>query len=340
MTWNRAAVAAAIALAMLAVAVGAYNAVGLLRGARASVQRPSSSLVSLPGTLFLAQGGAIYRLRGGSFKQITPEEGWMQPAASADRKRLVAVKRSANYSDLYLLDVTGSVLAQLTHNSARRADLNHWAFYPHFSPDGSTVFYSYDPKDPQNTYRVDLAIFFRPADAPSSTSEATSWTVPNEYTGGDVDPVPLNGALIFARYSIDEQSQVHSQVWLQVQPGSPGVALTAPGDDCSQPAVSRDGRRIAMVCRHGDLRSADVEVASLDLASGSIGTPTSLFKGELPASPAFSPDGGSVAFLAPAPPGGPFQLWTVPASSKAGSPRQITQNLGFDSGSAPVWVAS
>jgi Tol biopolymer transport system component len=340
MSWHRATVSAALALAMLAVSVGAYNAVGLLRGGGASVQRPSSSLVSLPGTLYLAQGGAIYRLRGRSFKQITPDAGWAQPAVSADGKRLVAVKRSANSSDLYLLDVNGGVLAQLTHNSARRADLNHWAFYPHFSPDGSTVFYSYDPKDPRNTFRVDLAIFSRPANPPSSTSDAIGWTAPNEYTGGDVDPIPVNGALIFTRYSIDELSQVHSQVWLQARPGSPGVALTAPGDDCAQPAVSRDERRLAMICRHGELRSAELEVAPLDPSSGSIGTPTLLVKGELLASPTFSPDGSSVAFLAPAPPGGPFQLWTAPASPQAGSPRQITQNLGFDSGSAPVWVAS
>jgi Tol biopolymer transport system component len=335
--WKRAGVGAALALAMLAVSIGAYNAVGLLRGARASVERPSSSLVSLPGTLYLAQDGAIYRLRDGSFKQITPDAGWAQPAVSPDGKRLVAVKRSLNSSDLYLLDASGNVVAQVTHNGARRADLSHWAFYPHFSADGSAVFYSYDPKDPYNTYRVDLAIFSRSPGQPSG--EATRWTVPDQYTGGDIDPIPLNGALIFTRYSIDEQSEVHSQVWLQAGPGSPGVALTAPGDDCAQPAVSRDERRLAMICRHGDLRSSALEVASLDLNSVSIGTPTSLASGELIASPAFSPDGRSVAFLAPAPPGGPFQLWTVPASPQASSPRQITQNLGFDSSSAPVWVA-
>ena len=337
MNWKRAGVGAALALAMLAVSLGAYNAVGLLRGAGASIERPSSSLVSLPGTLYLAQAGAIYRLRDGSFKQITPDAGWTQPAVSADGKRLVAVKRSVNSSDLYLLDATGHVLAQLTHNGARRADLSHWAFYPHFSADGSAVFYSYDPKDPYNTYRVDLAIFTRPASP--FAGEATRWTVPNQYTGGDVDPIPLNGALIFTRYSIDEQSNVHSQVWLQAGPRSPGVALTAPGDDCAQPAVSPDERRLAMICRHGDLRSAGLEVAPLDLNSVSIDTPTSLVKGELLGAPAFSPNGHDIAFLSPAQPGGPFQLWTVPDSGQSGSPRQITQNLGFDSGSAPVWVA-
>lgn len=337
MRWKKAAASAALALAMVAVSVGTYLAVGLLRGGMGSVEHPSSSLVSLPGTMYVTQGGAIYRLRKGSFKQITSDAGWTQPAVSPDGTRLVAVKRSVNSSDLYLLDTGGKVQAQLTHNGVRRADLNHWAFYPRFSADGSAVFYSYDPKDPYNTYRVDLAIFSRPADPLGGA--ATRWTLPNLYTGGDADPVPLKGALIFTRYSIDDQSQVHSQVWLQAGPESPGVALTAATDDCAQPAVSPDERRLAMVCRHRDTRSADLEVAALDLSSVSIGAPTSVFKGELLASPAFSPDGQSLAFLAPAPAGGPFQLWTVPDSGQVTAPRQITQNLGFDSSSAPVWVS-
>lgn len=333
---RKVAASAVLAVAMVAVALGTYLAVGLLRGGRGAVAHPTSSLVSLPGTVYLTQGGAIYQLRRGSFKQITTDAGWAQLGASADGRRLVAVKRSVNSSDLYLLDTSGRVQAQLTHNGVRRADLNHWAFYPRFSPDGSVVFYSYDPKDAYNSYRVDLAIFSRPADPLAGV--ATRWTLPNLYTGGDADPVPLKGALIFTRYSIDDHSRVHSQVWLQAGPGSAGVALTVPGDDCAQPAVSPDEQRLAMVCRHGDPRSADLEVAGLDLGSVSIGAPTTLVSGELLASPAFSPDGHSLAFLAPAPPGGPFQLWTVPASAPVVSPRQITQNLGVDSDSAPVWV--
>ena len=55
------------------------------------------------------------------------------------------------------------------------------------------------------------------------------------------------------------------------------------------------------------------------------------------ASPAFSPDGKTIAFLAPASPGGHFQLWTVGSSGPA-SLRQITSDLALDSASAPVWI--
>jgi Tol biopolymer transport system component len=164
--------------------------------------------------------------------------------------------------------------------------------------------------------------------------------VPNEYTGGDVNPIPFSGGLIFTRYSIDTRSRVHSQVWIQAGPGSPGLPLTAPTDDCAQPAISPDEKQIAMVCRHGDLRTSDLVVAPLEGTTPTLGAITPLVEGDLLASPAFSPDGRSVAYLAPAPPGGPFQLWTVPASPNAGPPLQVTRNLGFDSGSAPVWIAS
>ncbi|HVC75848.1 MAG TPA: hypothetical protein VND96_04955 [Candidatus Micrarchaeaceae archaeon] len=335
---KQALVSAALVGAMALFTISTYTALGSWRGASAQVEHPASSLVSLPGTVYLAQGGAIYRLHGGAFKQITPEPGWAQPAASPDGSHLVAVKRSLNFADIYLLGADGQVQARLTNNTSRQLEANHWAFYPHFSPGG--LFFSYDPKDPYNTHRVDLAIFSRPADP--AANESTDWSQPNPYTGGDVGPWPLAQGLIFTRYSIDTRFQVHSQVWLQSGPGTAGTALTAPPDDCAQPAVSPDGKLIAMVCRHGQLRTADLAVAPLHLASSSIGAPVTFVSGQLVASPSFAWNGMAIAYLAPASPGGPFQLWTIaaPAPGKAGSPIQVTQNLGFDSASAPVWLGS
>lgn len=336
-------ISGALVVGMVLFGIGTYTVMGSLRGTGARVEHPASSLVSVPGTLYLAQGGAIYRLHGASFKQITPEAGWTQPAASPDGSRLVAVKRSLNFADIYILGADGQVQARLTNNISRRVEANHWAFYPRFSPDGSSVFFSYDSKDPYNTYRVDLAIFSRPAD-PAAAAQPTGWTQPNPYTGGDVGPLPLRQGLLFTRYSIDARSQVHSQVWLQGQggPGTAGTALTVPADDCAQAAVSPDGRFLAMVCRHGQLRTADLVVAPLDLTSGSIGAPTTLVSGRLVASPSFSGDGTAIAYLSPASAGGQFQLWTVefPAPGKAAAPVQVTQNLGFDPTSAPVWLGS
>jgi TolB protein len=330
-------IGAGLVVAMLAFAIGVYHVAAALKGDHNAIRRPTAISASpLPGTMYVVQAGAVYRFQHGSFNQVTSDEGWMQPSA-APGGQLVAVRRGQNYSDLYLLSSSGRQLAQLTHNSTLGAvETNHWAFYPRMSPDGQTLFYAFDPKDPYNNYRVDLAIF---ASRVTAGSRPVDWTTPNEFTGGDVMPVPLkDGGLIYAKYSIDDQSQVHSQLWVQRRAGSAGLALTPPALGCSQPAISPDEKSIAMVCNKGSNQSAELDVASFDSTSLTLGPPTTLVSGRLVASPAFSPDGKTIVFLAPSTPSGGFQLWTV-NPGVAGSVRDITTDLGLDSTSAPVWLA-
>jgi Tol biopolymer transport system component len=80
-------------------------------------------------------------------------------------------------------------------------------------------------------------------------------------------------------------------------------------------------------------------VAAFNEAAPSLGVPGPLVAGRLVASPVFSPDGKTIAYLAPAETQGPFQLWTVQPSGTPAS-RQITTDLGLDSQSAPVWLAT
>jgi len=327
---------------MIAFGFATYHVAGYMRAGRPHVQRPNQiTAASLPGTMYVEQDGAIYRFRHGRFTQITSESGWMQPAASPDGSKLVAVRRQPNWSDLYLLATTGRVVAQLTHDSSAKVELNHWALYPRFSPDGTQLFYAYDPKDPYNAYRVDLAIFASPSDPASQSS--LEWTYPNQYTGGDLGPLPLSGGgLIFTRFSIDLQAKVHSQIWLQARPGSAGVALTKPEADCLQPALSPDQKLLAMVCTNGQAETAKLEVATFDPATLTLGAPTLLAGDQMFASPSFSPDGATIAYFAPATAGGPFQLWTLPSAepAKVVAPRQITTELALDSTSAPVWLST
>ena len=333
MRWG---IAAGLIAAMVAFGVGVYFFAGMLRAGHHLVRKPSEvSAPSLPGTMYIIQAGALYRFQHGSFTQITSESGWMQPSA-APNDELVVVQRQANFSDLYLLSSSGKTVAQLSHNSSTQAvEDNHWTFYPRFSPDGGSVFYDFDPKDPFNSYRVDLAIFASPM---HPGARAMEWTSPNDYTGGDVQPVPLrDGSLLYTKYSIDDSFQVHSQIWIQRQAGSDGVALTAPEMGCGSPAVSADEKLMVMVCNRGSNTSAELDVAALDIAHLTLGSPATLVSGRLVASPAFSPDGKSVAFLAPDSPGAHFQLWTV-GSSGPTSLKQITSDLALDSTSAPVWL--
>jgi TolB protein len=330
-------IGAGLVIAMLAFGIGIYRTAAALKADHSVMRRPTAITASpLPGTMYLVQAGAVYRFQHGSFSQVTADDGWTQPAATPSGQ-LVVVKREENYSDLYLLSTSGRQVAQLTHNSSPGSvESNHWAFYPRLSPDGQTLFYAFDPKDPYNNYRVDLAIF---ASRVNTATGPLAWTQPNQFTGGDVTPVPLkDGGLIYTKYSIDDQSQVHSQVWIQRRAGSVGVALTTADLGCGQPAISPDEKSVAMVCNRGSGQSAELDVASFDAASLTLGPPTTLVSSELVASPTFAPDGKTIAFLAPSTPGGGFQLWTA-NPSVAGSVRDITTDLGLDSTSAPVWLA-
>jgi len=326
-----------LVIAMLAFGMGVYHAAGLLKGGHRAVHRPTEvSAPPLPGTMYVVQGAAIYRFRHGNFTQLTPEDGWMQPSA-APQNELVAVRRQPNFSDLYLLTTGGKIVAQLSHDSSTvAAEDNHWAFYPRFSPEGTLLYYDFDPKDYFDSYRIDLAIFASPLDA---NGRAVEWTQPNDYTGGDVSPLPLRGGgLIYTRYSIDDSFQVHAQIWVQKRARSTGQALTAPELGCSEPALSPDEKLIAMVCNKGASQTAELDVATFDPTTLTLGSPAALVTGQLVASPTFSPDGKMIAFLAPSTAGGGFQLWTVGSSGPA-SARDITTDLGLDSTSAPVWVA-
>jgi len=322
-------------LAMLAFGIGVYHAAGYFKADHVIVHRPNEiSAPALTGTIYVVQSGAVYRFEHGSFTQITSEDGWMQPA-SGPSGQLVVVRRQNNFSDLYLLSTSGRKLGQLTHNaSSASVESNHWSFYPRFTPDAGTFFFASDQKDPYNSYLVDLAIYALDA----SSGRAVQWTSPNEFTGGDVNPVPLRGGgLLYTKYSIDDSFKVHSQIWVQKRQGSAGQALTTSELGCAQPALSPDQKLIAMVCTKGSNLSAELEVATFDSTTLAMGSPATLVSGQMVASPSFSPDGATIAYLAPVSPGGHFQLWTVGSSGPA-SARAITTDLGLDSTSAPVWV--
>ena len=103
-------VAACLVVAMVAFGFGVYQAAEHLRASRNEVHRPTEvSAPSVPGTMYVVQDGAIYRLQSGAFKQITDEAGWMQPSA-APNNQLVAVRRQGNYSDMFLLSDSGATV--------------------------------------------------------------------------------------------------------------------------------------------------------------------------------------------------------------------------------------
>jgi Tol biopolymer transport system component len=357
---------------MAGFGLGVYHVLGSFKTdttKAATNPTESAAIFALPGTLYLSQEGTIYKLQGQKFTAITDNRGWMQPAILADGS-LLAVRRDADYSDLFHLDAGGRVIAQLTNDKGKAIEDNHWVFFPRASPSGSSVFYSYDA--PKFGFRVDIAIWSSPLGTTTATPRAGNgttgkqWTQPNEYTGGDVQPVPLaGGGLIYVGYGIDPKEHINATILLASGPQRQSVPLTAIEDDCSAPSLSPDGRTVAMICTHGT-QVASLEVASFD--GKRLGPLRTVVTGGLVAAPVWAPDGSGLAYLAPAATGGRFQLWwlagaasaavpatpspsavprgttpvpspSVPATAVPGlaAPLQVTTNLDFDATSAPAW---
>jgi hypothetical protein len=334
---------------MAGFGVAVHAALGLVRHVRPSAAGAASATppsladlrpeVRLPGSLYLASGGDLLRLRGDTVSAVLRHDAnrrWMQPAVATDGS-LVLVARGAQSSDLWTVGGDGDGARRLTDDAAPRLrdgslERDHWAFHPRPGGDGR-LWYSYDA--PKAGFRVDLAVWSRRA----GTAAATRWSTPEGYTGGDVEPLPLpSGGVIFARYTIDGQEHIRSRLWLQSSPRDPGRPLTAAADDCSQPDLSPDGGMLAMVCTRGQ-QAAYLEVAGFD--GRSLGAPRQLQGGPLCAFPTWAPDGHSLVYMAPDPAGQGFALWWLDGASAAAPapPRQVVEGLVLDATSRPAWGA-
>ena len=337
--------------------------------AKPTSSSPRAQALTLPGTLYIVQDGAIYSLSEGRFHQITAEAGWTQPSLSPDGASIIAVQRHDFYSDVYVLNRYGTIERRVTNNSVppKNADPGsyHWSFYPRLSADGRTLWMAYDK--PKFGYDVVLSIWAMPFGG--SISQGRLWTNAADYTGGDVQPVPVSGGAIYTKYDYanlydpNQQSRLVGMLWYTNRAYGYGRELTSPAEDCRNPAVSPDGTQVAMVCTY------EKQVSYLAIASwngSSLGTRRLIVTNQLVAQPVWAPDGSGIAYMAPGVPDGPFQLWWLPKAAYtivptpiptptpggpyngtlptpsapppvAIKPVQVTTNNGFDATSPLAW---
>ncbi|MFD1936871.1 S9 family peptidase [Nonomuraea mangrovi] len=97
-----------------------------------------------------------------------------------------------------------------------------------------------------------------------------------------------------------------------------------------EPAISPDGERVAYVLRTVD-KAADADRRAIWLVPWEGGPAVPLTNGPADTSPAWSPDGGTLAFLRAGE--GPAQIWTLPMGG--GEPRPAT-DLALGAG-RPIW---
>jgi hypothetical protein len=266
---------------------------------------------ALPGTLVLSQSGALFSLSNGRFHQLTKLNGWMQPSFMPNGNLLV-IRRTAIYSDVWTMSRFGAPLKQLTNNAAppRSYDTgdNHWAFYPRMTPDGRSIFLSYD--SPKFGYEVDLSIWQMPASG--NLRAGRVWTDEYDapgYTGGDLQPIPVPGGVVFTRYDRASDGSIYSQVWYSNKAGSFGHPMTSPANSCREPNFAPGYGYVAMICTYGQQLS---ELVIAPYSNGSLGTLNVVIRNQMVAQPTWAPDGSGIAYLAPAAAAAPFQLWFLP----------------------------
>ena len=338
-------------LGMVLISSGTY--IVLSRSGSKVGPRPpptaTTPMFTLPGTIFVTQHGSIYTVHKGAVAKLklSPATLWSHPAVTRDGTQLVVAGGDTRFTDLYLMSPTGEVGLRLTNDAAQEVAQNHWAFYPRFGNDGNSIFYSWDTKDPVNTFRVDLAVYSLDIKA-GEKPPGRRWTQPDEFTGGDTAPQPVDGGgLLYAGYSIGPDRQIQSRIWWQTGPDVAGTPLTGLAANCGRPALSPAGDQLAMICSPAADRSRLVVAPFKD---GVIGPPSISIDDQLVASPVWSPDGKGIAYLAAGKAGTGFDLWWVAlgaekavAASPLASPsvasgrRQVTTGLDLDATSAPAW---
>ena len=396
--WTAQGTAIGVGLVLLWISsgVGVYLFLGSHRSdLTRRAARPSESgaglnpaLARLPGTLFLTQEGAIYRLQGGRFTTFLTAGGWTQPAALPGGEGLIVVKRDpSGFSDLYRMGAAGGRPVQLTQDQGQGAVqgrdpgsqlvTQYWAMYPRASADGGQLYFATDRYKHVRCCPFDVTM--RVVQMPLSGGALKFWTVDavtpadthtedGDYAGGDAQPLPLkSGALIFVRYA-HMGNEIGSELMLLRQARGTPVQLTALQDHCTEPALSGDGTRVAMICSYGK-QATSLEVAAFD--GSSLGPRTILVSGVQAAQPTWSPDGSQLLYLAPVGATGHFQLWSTAAPSNLPTPKpaptpgrvraptpsasppvsapsptgtlpapaQLTDNLDFDATSPIAWTS-
>jgi TolB protein len=296
---------------------------------------------ALPGRLLFVEGGNLWLWQGDAGRQITSSGDSFQPAWSPDGQWIAYVQRGTSYSDLLMQPTAGGESLRLTQDgpdssvySYERVYASMWAFYPAFSPDGTTIAYASQASPPSGEPAAEfhISLFSTPAVAGGSRTQLYA------DEGGHVGRLAYapDGASIVFAYGPEEEGAPTLYRYTHTS----GSAAPLPGapEQSYDPAFSPDGHWLAFAAR------AEGRTDVFAMPSGTpAAAPMRLTSLGTARAPAFSPDGKLLAFLAIAPGANSFDLWVVDlqpgpgGALQPGQPRQITQGMGLDADSGVAW---
>jgi TolB protein len=301
---------------------------------------------ALTGRLLFVQSGNLWLWQGDAGRQLTGSGDSFQPAWSPDGQQIVYVRRDTSYSDLLVMPAAGGEPLRLTRDgpassvySYERIYASMWAFYPAWSPDGTTIAFASQGGPPAGSPAAEfhMSLFSMPAGG----GERTQLYAEEGGHVGRLAYTPDGESIVFAYGPAGEGEPT----LYRYRPAS-AAASPLPGapKQSYDPAFSPDGKLLAFAARIPSADSAaatgHTDVFAMPAGGGSPVRLTSLGTAR---APAFSPDGKQVAFLAIAPGANSFDLWVVDlvaganSALQAGQPRQITQGMALDADSGVAW---
>lgn len=331
-------------LVLLALALGLYGCTQKAPGdsppANTPTPNPPKVDVKLDGKLLFSKEQGIWSWSGGSSKRLTKDGSLQQPAWSPDGKKIAYVKMEGNYSDIWVMGSSANDPVNLTRFG--RSGSNTWAFAPRWSPDGSQIAFLSD----LNTY--DLALWLMKPDG----SGRRQVSFMNDYLGGIDGPAwrPKGDSITFSAYRSGK-----SQIWTMTLANGRWQQHTDMGGGAYDPQWSPSGDALAFTGR-GEGSKSDIWVMAMPdgapqrATTNSVpqqatadGAPQRATTDGVSRSPAWSPDGKSVAYLSGQ--GGKFDFWVIAvekapegATLRLSAPKRVTQGLDPDPAGGLSWT--
>lgn len=131
-----------------------------------------------------------------------------------------------------------------------------------------------------------------------------------------MQPVPVPGGIVYSKYLRNLDGTISSQLWFVNRPYPKtlfaGNALTSAAEDCREPSLAPAGNYLAMICTYNK------QISYLVIAPyspGRLGARKIVIADQMVAQPTWAPDGSGIAYLAPALPDDPFQLYFIPSQA-------------------------
>jgi Tol biopolymer transport system component len=274
---------------------------------------------SLRGTIYFAQNGRIWRLRGGALAAVSPSgQHYTYPAVTSDGTITAAALVASGQSVIAFGGPDFSGLQPAKPLARNPHDTGSIDLKPAFSPNGNRVAIMSD----RAKNLTDEAIWEGPL-----TGGLHQVSFPPDSSGGDDAPqyLPDGSAIIFVAWR-----GTHAGLYSAAVPfGRAREAVPAPTDhDILDPAPGPGGQ-LAYTQRQGE--AENIFVGPMDTTGSKALTTFGDCR-----QPSWSADGRTLLFISPH--SGTFDLWMVPAAG--GSPQQLTAGADLDANSRPAWIAT